>query len=117
MTPEQFTYKFFDSTGGQRELFGIVNAADMGEALQKAVSFLARHRTTSRIEIERTERWYGDDLGHLSRVAELLADHVPERTVPDIGTAPASRSSKGCNRRPIRDGDGAQLNRNLPEFS
>jgi hypothetical protein len=87
MTAELFTYKCFDSTTGERELFGIVNAANMGEAFQKAVSFLARRHTPSRIEIERTERWYGDDLGHLSRVAELLASHVVECTTPGIGGA------------------------------
>lgn len=74
MSPELFTYKCFDTTEGVRELFGIVNAADMGEALQKAVSLLARPHT-SRVEIERTGRSHGYDLGHLSRTAELLASH------------------------------------------
>ena len=73
MASERFTYKLFDTTEGERELFGIVNAADMREALQKTVSLLARHHTTTRVEIERTGRWHGYDLGHLSRTADLLA--------------------------------------------
>ncbi|MGX9431958.1 MULTISPECIES: hypothetical protein [Bradyrhizobium] len=87
MAPELFTYKFFDTTEGERELVGLVNAADMGEALRKAASILARQKTTSRFEIQRTGGRNGDDLGHLSRVAELLASHVPERTVPGIASA------------------------------
>jgi hypothetical protein len=92
MAPELFSYKLFDSTGGERQLFGIVNAADMCEALQKAASFLAQRRTTSRIEIERTDRCDGDNLGHLSQVAELLASHVVKctnfaaRSVPERTT-------------------------------
>ncbi len=31
MAPELFAYKFFDTTEGERKLFGIVNAADMIE--------------------------------------------------------------------------------------
>jgi hypothetical protein len=94
MVPELFTYKFFDTTEGERELVGNVNAADMGEALLKAVSILARQKITSRVEIQRTGRWNGNDLGHLSRAAELLASHVPERTVPGIGSTPGIYSPR-----------------------
>ncbi|MDI4238785.1 MULTISPECIES: hypothetical protein [unclassified Bradyrhizobium] len=83
-----------DTTESKRELVGVVNAADMGEALLKAVSILARQKITSRVEIERTGRWNGDDLGHLSRAAELLASHVPERTGPCIGSAPGIYSPR-----------------------
>src|SRR5262245_61489682 len=67
MAPELFTYKVFEITEGERELLGIVIAADMGEALQKAASLLARHHTASSVELERTARLHGGDLGHLSR--------------------------------------------------
>jgi hypothetical protein len=48
MAPDLFTYKFFDTTEGERELVGTVNAADIGEALLKAVSLLARQKISSR---------------------------------------------------------------------
>jgi hypothetical protein len=72
MAPGPFTYKLFDTSEGERALFGIVNAAHIGEALEKASS-LMRHHTASRVEIESTSEAHGDGLGHLSMVAELAA--------------------------------------------
>jgi hypothetical protein len=82
---ELFTYKFFDTTGGERKLFGIVHAADMIGALQRAGSLPAPHHTISRVEVERAGRSHGG-LGHLSRAAELLSSLV-ERTMPDNESA------------------------------
>jgi hypothetical protein len=79
MAPKRFTYKFFDTTEGERQLLGIVDAADMGEALQKALSLLSRHHTTTKVEIERAGTSHGYGLGHLSRTAELLASDCHER--------------------------------------
>ncbi len=86
MAPELFAYKFFDTTEGERKLFGIVNAADMVEALQRAGSLLARYHALSRVDVECTGRSHGG-LGHLSRAAELLASRV-ERTMPNNESAP-----------------------------
>jgi hypothetical protein len=85
MAPEIFAYKFFDITEGERKLFGIVNATDMIEALQRAGSLLARHHAISRVEVERAGRSH-DGLGHLSRAAELLASRV-ECNMPDNESA------------------------------
>ncbi|MGY3608346.1 MULTISPECIES: hypothetical protein [unclassified Bradyrhizobium] len=70
MAPGLFTYKLFDTSEGERALFGIVNAAHIGEALEKASS-LMRHHTASRVEIESTNQAHCGGLGHLSMVAEL----------------------------------------------
>ncbi|TAI67082.1 hypothetical protein [Bradyrhizobium sp. Leo170] len=72
MAPGLFTYRLFDTSDGKRALFGIVNAAHIGEALEKASS-LVRHHNTSRVEIESTSQAHSDGLGHLSMVAELAA--------------------------------------------
>ena len=95
MAPELFAYKFFDTTEGERKLFGIVNAADMIEALQRGGSLLARYHALSRVEVECTGRSHGG-LGHLSRAAELLASRV-ERTMPNNESPPGIYS-----REPIR---------------
>jgi hypothetical protein len=67
VTPEPFTYRFFD-TYGKCELLGIVDATDMIDALTKAASVMRRSHNVFWIEIERTTA-----LGHLSLVAQLMA--------------------------------------------
>jgi hypothetical protein len=56
MPTEQFFYRFWDVTDGERELLAMFNAAGMGDALQRAAGLLATHHDASRIEIERTGR-------------------------------------------------------------
>ncbi|WP_152535687.1 hypothetical protein [Bradyrhizobium sp. Ai1a-2] len=98
MTLEPFTYRFVDTTDGESELFGIVDAANMVEALEKAASLMRQPHNVLRVEIERT-----NELGHLSLAAQLVASKATpassvERTSTDavevIRIVPAEKVRK-----------------------
>ncbi len=67
MTPKPFTYGVFDTTDGESELFGIVDAANMVGALEKAADLIRNCHCVSRVEIERV-----GELGHLGLIARLV---------------------------------------------